>query len=59
MLMWIVLVIHLIGVEVYLRLTPSESERLRVVLYERQLEAGFKNLGSAGLTIDRFGDISR
>ena len=59
MSLWIALVIHAIGVEVYLRLTPAESERLRVVSYERQLEAGFKNPGSAGLTVDRFGDAPR
>jgi uncharacterized membrane protein len=59
MSLWIALVIHAIGVEVYLRLTPAESERLRVVSYERQLEAGFDNPGSAGLTVDRFGDASR
>ena len=59
MSMWIALVIHAIGVEVYLRLTPAESERLRVISYERQLEAGFKNPGSAGLTVDRFGNAPR
>jgi hypothetical protein len=54
--MWIALVIHAVGVEIYLNLTPAESERLRAVSYERQLEAGFKNPGRAGLTVDRFGD---
>jgi hypothetical protein len=39
-----------------LRLTPGESRRLRQVAYERQLKAGFRNPGNAGLTIDRFGD---
>lgn len=32
-----------------LHLTPKESERLRQVSYQRQLEAGFKNPGHAGL----------
>ncbi|KAK5683443.1 hypothetical protein LTS10_004975 [Elasticomyces elasticus] len=48
--------IHAIIVEVYLRLTPAESERLRQVSYERQLARGFKRPGYAGLTAGRFGD---
>lgn len=48
--------LHIIGVEIYLNLTPRESERLRRVSYEKQLEAGFDNPGSAGLTSDRWGD---
>jgi hypothetical protein len=56
MSMWIALVLHAVGVEVYLNLTPAENERLRAVSYERQLEAGFKNPGRAGLTVDRLGD---
>lgn len=32
-----------------LHLVPRESERLRQVSYERQVEAGFKNAGDAGL----------
>jgi hypothetical protein len=39
-----------------LRLTPRETQRLRQVSYEKQLEAGMKNPGSAGLTAERFGD---
>lgn len=46
------------GVEVYLALTPAESERLKVVSYEKQLEAGFENPGNAGLTAERWGDAS-
>lgn len=53
---WLALVLHAIGVEIYLALTPRESERLRLVSYHRQLKAGFKNPGSAGLTVDRWGD---
>ena len=56
MSLWLSLIIHAIGVEIYLRLTPAESERLRVVSYERQLKAGLRNPGRAGLTVDKFGD---
>ena len=55
---WLALWIHVIAVEFYLRLTPAESQRLRQVSYERQLERGFKNPGSAGLTAYRFGDAN-
>ncbi|OQO01104.1 hypothetical protein B0A48_13347 [Cryoendolithus antarcticus] len=53
---WLAFWLHAIGVELYLRLTPAESDRLRRVSYERQLERGFKHPGSAGLTAERFGD---
>ena len=56
MSIWLSLLLHAVGVEIYLNLTPREAERLRRVSYERQLEAGFKNPGSAGLTVDRWGD---
>lgn len=49
-------ILHAIGIELYLHLTPAEAERLRKVSYERQLERGFKHPGSAGLTSDRLGD---
>lgn len=39
-----------------LHLTPRESERLRQVSYERQVEAGFKNAGHAGL-VARHSDV--
>ena len=52
------LIIHAIGVEIYLRLTPAEEERLRQISFERQVEAGMKHPGRAGLTADRFGDGS-
>lgn len=48
--------LHALGIELYLHLTPAEAERLRKVSYERQVERGFKRPGSAGLTSDRFGD---
>jgi hypothetical protein len=39
-----------------LHLTPREAQRLRQISYQRQLEAGMRNPGSAGLTADRLGD---
>ncbi|OAL35841.1 hypothetical protein AYO20_04991 [Fonsecaea nubica] len=57
MSVWICLATHAIGVETYLKLTPAESERLRLVSHERQVEAGVKHPGRAGLTVDRFGDV--
>lgn len=56
MAIWLALAMHAIGVEAYLQLTPREHERLRNVSYQRQLEAGMKNPGRAGLTVDRVGD---
>ncbi|OLN81155.1 hypothetical protein CCHL11_09527 [Colletotrichum chlorophyti] len=53
---WLALVIHAILVELYLHLTPAEAERLRRISYQRQLDAGMKNAGNAGLTVQRFGD---
>jgi uncharacterized membrane protein len=50
------LILHAIGIELYLHFTPAEAERLREVSYERQLERGFRRPGSAGLTSDRLGD---
>ena len=59
MAMWLAIFLHLTGVEIYLALTPRESERLRQVSFERQLERGMKNPGSAGLTADRLGDAEK
>ncbi|KAL8917791.1 MAG: hypothetical protein Q9172_005680 [Xanthocarpia lactea] len=53
---WLALALHAIGVEIYLHLTPKEGNRLRTVSYQRQLEAGFRHPGSAGITSDRWGD---
>lgn len=53
---WLALFLHIVGVEIYLNLTPRENQRLRVVSYQRQLEAGFSHPGSSGLTSDRLGD---
>jgi hypothetical protein len=54
MAIWLSLLMHLVGVEIYLNLTGAEGERLRNVSFERQLEAGMENPGSAGLTSDRW-----
>ncbi|KAK0643165.1 hypothetical protein B0T16DRAFT_429891 [Cercophora newfieldiana] len=54
--LWVAMFIHVVGVELYIRLTPAESERLRNVSYQRQVEAGMKHPGRAGLTADRLGD---
>jgi hypothetical protein len=56
---WIAIFLHTVGVEIYLNLTPAEGERLRRISYEKQLEAGMKNPGSAGLTIDGWGDAEK
>ncbi|KAK2027072.1 hypothetical protein LX32DRAFT_456204 [Colletotrichum zoysiae] len=59
MAFWLALAIHAIGIEIYLRLTPAEAERLRNVSYKRQLEAGMIPTGRAGLTTDRLGDSAK
>lgn len=53
---YLAFLLHALAVELYLRLTPAETERLRRVSYERQKEAGMKNPGNAGLTAQRLGD---
>lgn len=53
---WLALWLHAIAVEVYLRLTPAESDRLRQVSYEKQLKRGWKTAGYSGLVAERFGD---
>ncbi|WYZ41933.1 hypothetical protein EsH8_V_000828 [Colletotrichum jinshuiense] len=53
---WLALAIHAILIELYLHLTPAEAERLRRISYQRQLEAGLKDAGNAGLTAQRLGD---
>lgn len=54
--LWLSTVLHIIGAEIYLSLTPRESKRLRQVSYERQLKAGFKNPGFSGTTVNQWGD---
>ncbi|KAH8892696.1 hypothetical protein GQ53DRAFT_860747 [Thozetella sp. PMI_491] len=57
--LWMAALLHLLAVEIYFNLTPVEHERLRQYSYKRQLEAGMKNAGYAGLTVDRFGDSEK
>ncbi|KAK5702555.1 hypothetical protein LTR97_003500 [Elasticomyces elasticus] len=54
---WLALVIHAVGIEIYLNLTRAEGERLRRVSYKRQMERGLLPPGSAGLTADKLGDV--
>ncbi|OBT44885.1 hypothetical protein VE00_04775 [Pseudogymnoascus sp. WSF 3629] len=56
---WVAIAMHAVGVEVYLRLTAAEGERLRGVSCEMQKKAGLRNPGSAGLTSDRLGDVGK
>ncbi|KIV89045.1 hypothetical protein PV10_08659 [Exophiala mesophila] len=56
MALWLSIALHGIGAEVYLALTPREAHRLRMTSYEKQLEAGMANPGSAGLVVEKFGD---
>lgn len=42
------LVVHSAAVELYLGLTPGESERLRQVSHERRLERGLEKRDGAG-----------
>lgn len=58
MALWLSIFLHTVGVEIYLALTPRESQRLREVSYQRQLEKGLKYPGSAGLTVQKFGDAN-
>lgn len=50
--------LHFVGIELYLRLTSREHERLRNVSYERQAAAKYKNPGSAGLVVQKIGDAN-
>lgn len=49
---------YLANSTIKLQLTPGESRRLRQVSYRRQLEAGYRMPGKAGLTAERLGDCS-
>lgn len=53
---WLAVVLHVLGGELYLRLTPRETNRLRYVSYKKQLAAGMRNPGSAGLVVQSWGD---
>lgn len=52
---WLALTLHAVGVEIYIRLTPKENERLRMISYRKQQALGLSPAGSAGLTADRLG----
>lgn len=56
--LWLALAMHAVGVEIYLHLTPREHDRLRQISYEKQLEAGMKSPGSAGLVAQKIGDAN-
>lgn len=56
MALWLAFFLHATGVEIYLALTAREAQRLRMVSYEKQLEAGLSKPGSSGLVVERFGD---
>ncbi|KAI9154699.1 hypothetical protein HJFPF1_07256 [Paramyrothecium foliicola] len=53
---WLAILIHAVAVEVYIWLKQAETQRLRMISYQRQLERGYKNPGSAGVVAQRFGD---
>ncbi|KAK6513114.1 hypothetical protein TWF506_009280 [Arthrobotrys conoides] len=53
MAVWVCLVLHAVLAEVYLALTSRETERLRMVSYEKQRARGWNNPGKEGLTADR------
>ena len=46
MAIWLALFMHLVGVEIYLRLTPGEARRLREVSARRQRDRGRGEKGS-------------
>jgi len=54
--LWVALFLPIVGVEIYLRLARRESQRLRMVSYERQLAVGYKTPGGAGFVVEKFGD---
>ncbi|KAF2164775.1 hypothetical protein M409DRAFT_24680 [Zasmidium cellare ATCC 36951] len=47
MALWLALMLHAVGVEVYLQLTMAETDRLRQVSFERQIERGMRPAESA------------
>ena len=56
MRLWVAMVLHAVGIEVYSRLTPRETEKLRHVSFEKQLGRRMKRPGMAELVVERFGD---
>ena len=52
------LVLHLIGIELYLALTTAERDRLKQVSYEKQVARGMRRPGdSSYLTANVWGDL--
>jgi len=56
---WLAVVLHLVGVEVYLRLTPKEAERQRQASYKKQLAAGMRNPRNSRLLVQNWGDAEK
>ncbi|KAI1115914.1 hypothetical protein F5Y14DRAFT_107844 [Nemania sp. NC0429] len=56
---WLATAIHAFAAELYLGATTAEQDRLKNVSYQRQLKAGMKNPGDAGVTAERFGDAKK
>ncbi|MCJ1447779.1 MAG: hypothetical protein MMC23_008290 [Stictis urceolatum] len=56
---WLALILHVVGLEMYLHLTPREAMRLRQVSYEKQVAAGFRNPGYSGTSVERWGDAEK
>lgn len=54
--LWLCTFLHTLADEIYLSLTPLEAERLRRLSYHKQLAAGLPNPGSAGTTVQGWGD---
>lgn len=53
--LWLAIFLNFLGTELYLTLTPAQSNRLRVVSCEKQMARGMKRPGSAGLVVERWG----
>lgn len=53
---FLALVLHALGIEIYLKMTPREANRLRQISYEKQCSRSFKFPGSSGLVAERLGD---
>jgi uncharacterized membrane protein len=56
MAIWLSVMVNMIGVEIYLHLTPRGATRLRMESYKRQKAAGYANPGNEGLVPEKFGD---
>ncbi|KAH8891234.1 hypothetical protein GQ53DRAFT_781977 [Thozetella sp. PMI_491] len=56
---WLGLAVNAIAVEVYLQLTPAETERLRKISHQRQLRATLSNSNSFGLEFESRSGVSK